>query len=166
MHQLKNIIIAGLAALWGSQTFSAAAETPEGPPARILFVCEHGNVKSLMAMSYFNRIAREKHLPYVAVSRGSEPDSSTVPPAIVTGLRADGFDVSDFHPSRLTAVDVDTAQRVITIGVPLPASVGSGAQSVLAWDDVPPASVDFEASSTSLKAHIDALIKQLNVLKN
>ncbi|HEY8026714.1 MAG TPA: hypothetical protein VIF60_19400 [Burkholderiaceae bacterium] len=165
MLQTKKIIIAGLAALCGSLGVTVAAEPPPVPPAKILFVCEHGNVKSLMAMSYFNRIVQEKHLPYIAVSRGSVPDSTTVPLAIATGLRVDGFDVSGFHPSKLTAGDVNTAQRVITIGVPLPAGLGGGTSSVLAWDDVPPASLDFAASSTSLKAHIDALIKQLDVPK-
>ncbi|HXA47965.1 MAG TPA: hypothetical protein VNW52_10075 [Burkholderiaceae bacterium] len=165
MLPLKAITIAGFAALWGGLAFSTAAEIAEIPPAKILFVCEHGNVKSLMAASYFNRIVQEKHLPYIAFSRGAEPDSTTVPPAIAAGLRIGGFDVSGFHPSKLTAADVNAAQRVIMIGVPLPANAGSNALPALAWDDVPPASVDFEASSASLKAHIDELIKQLNALK-
>jgi arsenate reductase (thioredoxin) len=41
--------------------------------SQVLFVCEHGNVKSLMAASYFNQLARERRLPFQAVSRGSPP---------------------------------------------------------------------------------------------
>lgn len=160
MPQFKEIVIVGFAALWASHALAATAETAEIPSAKILFVCEHGNVKSLMAVSYFNRIAQERHLPYIAVSRGSEPDSTTVPSAIIAGLRVDGFDVTDFHPTKLTAADVDTAKRVVTIGVPLPASTG-GKLSALAWDDVPPASTDFMASSAALKAHVNELIEQL-----
>jgi len=38
-------------------------DKPALPDSQVLFVCEHGNVKSLMASSYFNQLARERHLP-------------------------------------------------------------------------------------------------------
>ena len=79
---------------------------------QVLFVCEHGNVKSLMAMSYFNRLAEERGLPYRAVSRGTAPDSTTVPPKIVEGLKKDGFDVSGFHPVSYTHLTLPTILRV------------------------------------------------------
>lgn len=88
--------------------------------SQVLFVCEHGNVKSLMAASYFNQLAQERQLPLRAVSRGSAPDSTAVPLGIVQGLRGDGFDVSSFHPSAVSPSDVSAAQPVITIGTALP----------------------------------------------
>src|SRR6185295_11953988 len=82
--------------------FATMLVTPAFPGepavAQVLFVCEHGNVKSLMAASYFNQLAHERRLPYRAVSRGSAPDSTTVPPAIIDGLRKDVIDVASFHP--------------------------------------------------------------------
>ena len=130
--------------------------------SQVLFVCEHGNVKSLMAMSYFNQLAQERKLPFRAVSRGTAPDSTTVPSAIIQGLREDGFDVSSFRPSPVRVSDVSAAQRVITIGIALPAAAQSAAQPKLEqWNDVPPASVDFNAASDSLKKHVKDLIAAL-----
>jgi hypothetical protein len=37
----------------------AAASRRE--PAHVVFVCEHGSVKSLIAMEYFNRSVQERH---------------------------------------------------------------------------------------------------------
>ncbi len=130
---------------------------------QVLFVCEHGNVKSLMAASYFNQMAQERRLPFRAVSRGTAPDSTTVPPAIIQGLRDDGFDVSSFHPSAVKASDVSASQRVITIGTALPmdAQVASAQPKIEQWNDVPPASVDYGATRDSLKRHIKKLVEQL-----
>ena len=36
---------------------------------RVVFVCEHGTVKSVMAALWFNRLATERKLPFRAVSR-------------------------------------------------------------------------------------------------
>jgi hypothetical protein len=58
--------------------------------SQVLFVCEHDNVKSLMAASRFNQMAQEDRLPFRAPSRGTAPDSTTVPPAIIQGPLGDG----------------------------------------------------------------------------
>jgi arsenate reductase (thioredoxin) len=130
--------------------------------SQVLFICEHGNVKSLMAASYFNQLAQERRLAFRAVSRGIAPDSTTVPPAIIQGLRGDGFDVSSFHPSAVTASDISASQRVITIGTALPTYAQSDARpKTEQWNDVPPANVDYAAARDSLKAHIKKLVEQL-----
>ncbi len=71
---------------------------------KVVFVCEHGSVKSLIAASLFNKVAREQGLNVEAVSRGMAPDEK-VPPAIATSLLADGFDVSAFKPSSFSSTD-------------------------------------------------------------
>jgi hypothetical protein len=50
-------------------------------PHRVVFVCEHGSVKSLVAMVYFNRRAQERGLAYRAVARGiaAEPEVPSTP---------------------------------------------------------------------------------------
>ena len=78
-------------------------------------VCEHGNVKSLMAASYFNELATARHLPFRAISRGRRPTPTTVPPPIIDGLKSDGFDVAGFHPTAISAADIASANRVILI---------------------------------------------------
>jgi protein-tyrosine-phosphatase len=131
--------------------------------SQVLFVCEHGNVKSLMAASYFNQMVQERRLPFRAVSRGTAPDSTTVPPSIIQGLRADGFDVSSFHPSAVKASDVSASQRVITIGTVLPmdVQVASARSTIEQWNDVPPTSVSYGATRDSLKGHVKKLVEQL-----
>ena len=39
-------------------------------PPRVVFVCEHGSVKSLVAMMYFNHRAQERGLKFRAIARG------------------------------------------------------------------------------------------------
>lgn len=159
-HLPANFIAAMLAF-----SFPLACATPpkriESSTSQVLFVCEHGNVKSLMAASYFNQLAQKRGLPWRAVSRGSAPDSNTVPTAILEGLKGDGFDVSAFHPAAVSTSDVSTSRRIITISTALPASVGVPDVTPDEWDDVPPASVNYAASRDSLKAHVKQLIDQL-----
>jgi len=134
----------------------------QAPASQVLFVCEHGNVKSLMAVSYFNQLATQRGLHVRAVSRGTAPDSTTVPLAIIQGLRGDGFDVSGFHPSTVKPSDAVSSQRVVTIGVILPPDVQVAAKTKPdQWNDVPAASVDYAAARDSLKAHVKQLIDQL-----
>jgi protein-tyrosine-phosphatase len=115
-----------------------------------------------MAASYFNQLAQERRLPFRAVSLGTAPDSTTVPPAIIQGLRGDGFDVSSFRPSAVRAPDVSASQRVITIGTTLPTVVqAAGQDKIEQWNDVPPTTVDYGATRDSLKGHIKKLVEQL-----
>ena len=161
MRQLLKTVLPLLMLCLSTITTWANANESDTPDAQVLFICEHGNVKSLMAASYFNQITRERHLPFTAISRGITPDSTTVPAVIATGLRTEGFDVSAFRPIQVTANDIDSARRVIAISVPSPILVGKNTASIQTWDDVPPATLDFKASSASLKAHIEALLAQL-----
>ena len=62
-----------------------AGETAAPDSKTIVFVCLHGSVKSQMAAAHFNKIASERGLPYVAVSRGIEVDSS-IPTRIRDGI--------------------------------------------------------------------------------
>lgn len=128
----------------------------------VLFVCQHGNVKSLMAASYFNRRATERGLPYRAAARGSNVDTPEVPTAIAAKLRAEGFDVSTFRAKPASGPDVQAAKHIVLIETSLPASADAGAAKVENWNDVPPASVDYSAASAALKAHVEKLLDELS----
>jgi arsenate reductase len=144
----------------------AACVTPQPTPApaveQVLFVCEHGNVKSLMATTYFNELASKRRLPYRAVSRGVSPDSTSVPPKIASALDAEGFDGSGYHPSAVSASDVTASERVIAIGVALPSAATPDTSTVEQWNDVPAASVDYAAARAALKAHVEDLIERMS----
>jgi protein-tyrosine-phosphatase len=127
----------------------------------VLFVCQHGNVKSLMAASYFNRLAAERGLPYRASARGSAVEAPEVPTGIAAKLKAEGFDVSTFRAEPVSRADVTHAERVVLIETSLPDVAAAASSKVERWDDVPAASVDYPAASQALQARIERLLDQL-----
>ena len=126
----------------------------------VVFVCEHGNGKSLIAREWFNRLAAERRLDFHAVARGVTPETS-VPPAIADALRSDGFDVSGFEPRAFSAADVTGAAWVVGIGVELSFARERGDAPLDAWEGVPPASQRYAESRDALRARIEALLKTL-----
>jgi protein-tyrosine-phosphatase len=152
-----NRLIAACLLAW--LTFPVFAE--DSSTTRVAFVCEHGNVKSMMAAAYFNRAAQERHLPFSAVARGVSVESERAPPAIVAGMKAEGFDVETFRAVGWTPADVERLERVVTIGTSLPVQSPTPRADVERWEDVPPASKDYEAASRALHAHVDDLLRRL-----
>jgi len=128
--------------------------------ATVVFVCEHGNVKSLIASEWFNKMARERGLAVRAVSRGVRPETP-VPPAIAERLRLDGIDVRAFAPRALAPGDLEGAPRVVMIGVEPPVWVGRAGVRVDRWDGIPPATERYQASRDALRSRIEALIDSL-----
>ncbi|HEU4521341.1 MAG TPA: hypothetical protein VFT12_05015 [Thermoanaerobaculia bacterium] len=122
---------------------------------RILFLCSHGAAKSVMAASYFNRLAKEQELPWVATAASAEEPYDGVPEPVAGLLLQDGFDVRSFTPRPVEEGDVAAAGKVIAIGCQLP-----GAE-VERWDDVPAASDDLEGSASAIRGHVEALIAEL-----
>jgi hypothetical protein len=124
----------------------------------IVFVCEHGAVKSTVAAAYFNRIARDRGLPYVAVSRGINlyPE---IPAVIRRGLAEDGLAPQDDAPRDLRSNEASAAARVIAFDrVP---SERSGAASVIYWSDVPLVSKNYVAGRNAILQHIEGLAAEL-----
>ena len=70
---LSRCVVALVAAILAGS--ASHADPSSRQPATVVFVCLHGSVKSVMAAAHFNRIAKERQLPFVAVARGVEPDS-------------------------------------------------------------------------------------------
>jgi protein-tyrosine-phosphatase len=153
--RVRTAVLAALVLRLGS----AGAEG-EDAKRTVVFVCEHGSVKSLIAREWFNRLAAERHLEVRAVSRGVAPDKS-VPPAIATALQGDGFDVSGFEPRPFVASDAAGAVRIVAIGVDLAASPARGTARIDSWTGVPPASEDYDASRDVLRQRVSDLLDSL-----
>jgi len=78
---------------------------------KVLFICEHGSSKSVIAAAHFARIAHEHGLDSDPTSRGTNPDES-FPPHVVAGLEADGLAPLEDSPRELTEQDfVEAALR-------------------------------------------------------
>ena len=119
-------------------TFTAliAVQSPAPPtPATVVFVCEHGAAKSLIATLYFNKLAAERGLAARAAFRGVDPQDALSVRA-VAGLKEDGFAIPDARPTAIAAADVAAATHIFAIGCVLPATATASGKAS-AWDDVP-----------------------------
>jgi hypothetical protein len=141
-----------------SVVLADAGERTPVDHSTIVFVCEHGAVKSTVAAAYFNRIARERGLPYVAVSRGIDlyPE---IPAVIRHGLAEDGLAPQDDTPRDLRSNEASVAARVIAFDrVP---GERSGAASVIYWSDVPPVTKNYLVGRGVILQHIEGLAAEL-----
>jgi len=155
-----SISLVGLAIAFTTQaTSQSVTATHPRPPTGVVFVCEHGSVKSLVAMEHFNRKAQERGLAYRAVARGTSPEP-TVPASVREGLHADGFDVSSFVPQMLRATDVDNVALVVSFDDDVTKTVG-GRTRYLKWDDLPGVLGDYSRGREAIVRQLDALIDAL-----
>ena len=126
---------------------------------RIVFVCEHGAAKSVIAAAYFNKLAAERGLRERAIYRGASPQAE-LSVATLKGLRDDGLSVPSTKPAAITAADVAAATHIFAIGCSLPADASSSGKSAN-WTDVPEVSDGYAASRDAIKRHVEELIDQL-----
>jgi arsenate reductase len=138
---------------------SGAAQTPDRAASqRIVFVCEHGAAKSVIAAAYFNKIAAERGLPDRAIYRGASPQAELSASAL-KGLREDGMTVPVEQPAALTTGDVSQATHIFAIGCSLPThAVSSG--KARNWSDVPD-DKGYGPMRDAIKKHVEQLIDQL-----
>ena len=121
----------------------------------VLFVCEHGAAKSIIAAAHFNKLASEKNLDIRAIARGTNPDAE-LSSNTVAGLQADGLTPTESIPQKLSLADVESAQRVVTF-CELPEEYRS--KTVIEqWDGVPPVSEDYEKARDAIVERIHRLI--------
>ena len=78
-------LVLGVTLSFGSHTGASASSSPA-----VVFVCEHGAAKSLIATAYFNKLAAERGLAARATFRGVAPQDELSVRA-VAGLKADGM---------------------------------------------------------------------------
>lgn len=128
-------------------------------PQTVLFVCEHGAAKSVIAAAHFNKIAKERGLPYRAAARGTAPDAA-IPAGVRQGLERSGLELSVQRPVMVGKEDVTAAERIITfeIGIPEPVLASKVPTD---WRAVPSVSADFEVASADIKRRVEALIDEL-----
>jgi protein-tyrosine-phosphatase len=153
----KTFAWLALAAALQLATPALANDTAAAKNKTVVFVCLHGSVKSQMAAAHFNRIAKERGLPYTAISRGIEIDSA-IPPRIREELNQEGLAPLDDVPQQLTAAEAAGAVKVVAFDtVP---EQNRGAAEVNYWSDVPATSKNYPALRDSIVRHIDDLVRE------
>lgn len=128
------------------------------PTPVIVFVCEHGAAKSIVAAAHFNRLAEEQHLNLRAIARGTNPDQELAPKA-VQGLRADGLVSGETAPKKISKADLVGTKRIITF-CELPDDYASGLR-VVDWDDLPPLGEDYNKFRDKLVERLRVLLAEL-----
>jgi len=134
------------------------AEGADGPPRKVVFVCEHGAAKSVIAAAEFEKMAKERGLAVSAVARGTNVDAELSAP-VVKGLQADGLKANVTKPIRIQSADAADASRVVTFGPDLSAFVPAG-QGVLDWSATPSPGKDYKAARDYIRKQLEGLLAQ------
>jgi protein-tyrosine-phosphatase len=120
----------------------------------IVFVCEHGAAKSILAAAYFNKLAEARLLSLRAIARGTNPDSE-LSPKTVAGLQSDGLSPTESAPQKLTVAEVEAAERIISF-CELPVEY-QNKTSIEQWDGIPSVSENYQNAR-------DAILEKINHL--
>ena len=124
---------------------------------RIIFVCEHGAAKSIIAAAYFNKFAAEMGLAVQAIARGTNPDHE-LSANTIAGLRKDSLTPTESVPQKLLMENVKSATQIISF-CELPE--GYDKKGVEQWDNVPPVSENYETARDAIVERINQLINNI-----
>jgi len=124
----------------------------------VVFVCEHGAAKSVIATAYFNKLAEERRLPFRATFRGTTPQDDLSVRA-VAGLKADGITVPSGKPTAISDKDIDDATHIFAIGCTLPAKAQQSGKTA-DWSDVPD-DQGYAAMRDAIVRHVKELLDAL-----
>jgi arsenate reductase len=156
---MSFLLVSSLLLLSSVPVLAQPASTRDVQVRTIVFVCEHGSAKSIVAAAHFNEVAARNGLPYRALARGVRPDKE-VPPYIISGLAAEGLNVRGWQPKRFSEDDALKAERVVTLGCALPTSKAFAADKFQDWD-IPSPSENYKNASRKIAERIASLLKQL-----
>jgi arsenate reductase len=129
-----------------------------GSNVTIVFICEHGAAKSVLAATYFNQFASELGLSLRAVARGTNPDRS-LSSQVINGLTKNGLAPIESFPKKLTEADMESAKRVVTF-CELPGMYQQFA-NIEYWEDIPPVSEDYDRSRDIITERIRLLLNSM-----
>jgi len=151
--------IAGLAMLMLTPALLGAQHAATSRDKTVLFVCEHGTVKSLLAKVLFEEYAKEVGLEMQAVSRGTRADS-VVPTWMLQGLAADKITLGTWRPQTLRPTDLQTASMVVSFDVPPTATAAANGPRAQ-WDGTPSVSKDYANGRDAIKVRVHQLVDSL-----
>src|SRR6266851_6866584 len=125
----------------------------------IVFVCEHGSAKSIIAAVEFERMAKEKGLDLNILARGTNPDAE-IPKLVRDGLKADGYDAGSLKPTKVSEKDLKGAAKIVSFGPDLSRWLTDGAMGP-DWSATPSVSEDYQAARDYIRKQLEILVKDL-----
>ena len=132
------VLKAGTTSLFGQQP------TAKQTPPKIVFICEHGAAESVIATAELKRLAKERGRLLNVESRGTNPDAQ-IAADVRHGLKADGMDLGDAKPAKVSAKDLDGATTVVSFGPDLSPLLPKDAKA-LDWRATPSPSKDYRGA--------------------
>jgi arsenate reductase len=128
----------------------------------VLFLCPHNALRSVIAAALLNQLAGGRAR---GLSAGTEPDER-INERTVTVLREVGIDIGDERPGRVTAEQLERADRVVSLGCPLPPELAAAAEGKLEEWPMPdttgkPVEAVREVREL-IKARVEQLIEELD----
>jgi hypothetical protein len=118
----------------------------------VLFVCQHGAAKSIMAARYLTQLAQARGLDITAAAAGVEPDE-VIPPHVIAGLQEDGLDLQQEAPQ--------PAEIVVSFACDLTA-LTEDAERFVQWTGVPAVSDGYDAARSAILSRLPAILDELN----
>ena len=137
---------------------SISSTYAQRPAAKtILFICEHGSAKSVVAAAHFNRMAKEAGIPIMAITRGTNPDEK-IPDKINSLLKGDGFPEYNGTPVRLSTKDLQAADFTVAFST-LPSEFKSP-KNFETWN-IPSFEAGYPVARDSIILNIERLIQRI-----
>lgn len=155
----KLLAVAALLILSASEALSQKTNTP----VKVVFVCEHGAAKSIIAAAEFERLANQKSLAVEVVSRGTNPDAE-IAAGVRKNLLADGIDLGSARPVKVSAKDLAAATKVVSFGPNLTEWLPKGAKAT-DWSATPSPSENYQAARGYIVKQVEALVAELQAAK-
>lgn len=125
---------------------------------KILFVCEHGSAKSVIAATYFNKLAKERNLLWEAHTRGTDPEKQ-LSNNTEQGLLNDKLLPATIIPLKVSQKDVSDAWQVILF-YPLPQTIQTN-KNLQFWNELPPVSEDYQKARDAIVLKVTHLLDSL-----
>ena len=126
----------------------------------VLFVCQHGAAKSVIAARHLEKLALARGLTVNVAAAGVEPDD-VIPPHVIAGLLADGIAESGDIPQPVTHDLIRNSQLVVSFGCNL-ASLAGGSSRIIEWTDVPAVSDGYETARAAILDRLNAILDEVD----
>ena len=137
---------------------SLASVSAQDKPT-VVFVCEHGSAKSIIAAAELERQAKEKGLDLNILARGTNPDPE-IPKPVRDGLKSDGYDIGTRKPTKVSAKDLKGAVKIVSFGPDLTPLLPSRSP-VADWSATPSVGEDYRAARDYIRKQVELLIRDL-----
>jgi arsenate reductase len=122
---------------------------------QVVFVCEHGAAKSVVAAAWLIRLAAARGIELSAVARGTQPTAGLSPTA-VAGLTADGLPIEGHIPVEVSRDELQQARQVISFGPDLTPLLPANTPYEI-WN-VPPVSDGYDNARQQIVDRLSGLI--------